>query len=100
MNGDGNRKKLSGRSKLKIVMEGLVNSTGIAEVCRANGVSTGQYYQWRDKLLSQAEEIYKRKKEDKSTRKEERLEIENRRLKEVIAEITSENLDLKKTLGV
>lgn len=98
MNGNGSNRKLRGREKLEVVIEGLVNSNGIAEICRARGISTGQYYQWKERLISKAEEIYKRKGKEK-TRHEEKLEEENRRLKEVIAEITTENLDLKKTLG-
>ena len=55
---------------------------------------------WRKQLLGSAEEVFGRKSKETSTnRAEERLRIENDRMKSVIAEITAENLDLKKTLS-
>ncbi len=99
MNGNGSQRKLGGREKLEIVFEGFVNENGIGEVCRKRGINTTQYYQWRDRLYKMAEEIYRRKGKDK-TKREEWLEERNRKLEGVIAEITAENLALKKTPGV
>lgn len=99
MEGSNGHRKLSGREKLEIVFEGMINENGVGEVCRRRGINTTQYYQWRDRLYKMAEEIYRRKGKEK-TKREEWLEQRNRRLEAVIAEITAENLALKKTPGV
>ena len=93
-----NRRKRTSREKLEIVLEGLASENGIAEVCRRHGIAATQFYLWKKQLLGSADRIFSRKRE-KVSRKEERLDEENARLKSVIAEITAENLDLKKTLG-
>ena len=92
------RKKWSSKEKLEIVLEGLASENGIAEMCRRRGINTTQFYLWKKQLLGSAARVFEAKKE-KGSRKEEKLASENERLKSVIAEITMENLDLKKTLG-
>lgn len=37
--------------KLSIVLEGLKESTNIAELCRRHGISQTSFYKWRDKFL-------------------------------------------------
>jgi hypothetical protein len=49
-------------------------------------------------VLGAAERIYERK-EQKPSAREQRLSTELTRAKDVIAEITAENLDLKKTFS-
>jgi transposase len=92
------RRARTAREKLEIVLEGLSSEKGIAEVCRRHGIAATQFYLWKKQLLGSADRVFGRKREKRS-RKEEKLGEENARLKSVIAEITAENLDLKKTLG-
>ena len=82
---------------MRIVLAGLQADTKVAELCRREGITANQYYQWRDRLLGSAGKIFDRKSSGVSP-EEERTESELRRLKDVIAEITAENLELKKTL--
>ena len=82
---------------MRIVFSGLQADTKVAELCRREGITANQYYQWRDRLLGSAGRIFDRKSSGVSC-EEERAESELCRLKEVIAEITAENLVLKKTL--
>lgn len=56
------------------------------------------YYTWKRILLGAAERVFE-KKESKVSAREERLSKELTRAKNVIAEITAENLDLKKTFS-
>ena len=84
--------------KLRVVIAGMDTSVNIAELCRREGIGVTQFYGWQKKLLSSAKEVFEDRSKKKS-RHEEKLEAENRRLKEVIAEITSENLELKKGLS-
>lgn len=92
------RMKRTPTDKLRVVVAGMDTSVNIAELCRREGIGVTQFYGWKKKLLSSAKEVFEDKSKKKS-RQEEKLEEENRRLKEVIAEITSENLDLKKGLS-
>ena len=96
-NGRGKRKQWSAAEKLRIVLSGLQADTKVAELCRREGITATQYYQWRDRLLGSAGKVFDRQSSGLSPQ-EERSERELRRLKDVIAEITAENLELKKTL--
>lgn len=39
------------KEKLSTVLEGLKESTNIAELCRRHGISQTSFYKWRDKFL-------------------------------------------------
>jgi len=84
------------RRKLEIVLEGLVSNTVVAEVCRQNGISITQYYTWKKQLFNGAEAIFQHRRKDSREQEIQRLQEELRRKDEVIAEITQENLTLKK----
>jgi transposase len=91
------RRSFTSRQRLEIVLEGLQEGASVAEVCRRNEISSTLYYRWRDQLFANADRLFERKASRPA--EVEVLESENQRLKDVIAEITSENLDLKKTPG-
>jgi len=93
-----NRKRWKSADKLRIVLTGMDTGVEISELCRREGVHPTQYYTWKKQLESNAGKVFEGSQE-KPSRREQRLEEENARLKGVIAEITSENLELKKTLS-
>ncbi len=82
--------------KLKIVLETLQSDRKLAEICRREGISPTQVYQWRRQLLASAEAVFGRRKHKGEDRQMAKLATENQRMKNVVAEITAENLDLKK----
>ncbi len=91
------RRTFTARQRLQIVLEGMQTDTTVADVCRRHEINSTMYYRWRDQLYENAERLF-----EKRGQGEERvtaLEQGNRRLKEVIAEITTENLDRKRTPG-
>ncbi len=94
---NGKRKTWSSAEKLRIVLAGLQSDTKISELCRREGITAAQYYQWRDRLMNAAGPIFDRKPSGLSS--EDPAEAELRRMKDVIAEITAENVELKKTLS-
>jgi len=94
--GNGRRKRRSAAEKLRIVLAGMEPGVEVSDLCRREGVNPTMYYQWKRQLLGAAERIYE-KKEGKASEREERLSRELTRAKDVIAEITAENLELKKT---
>ena len=98
MSGMNGRRKWTAAEKLRIVLAGMEAGTEVADLCRREGINPTQYYGWKKQLLGAANAIFDEKK-GKPSHKEQRLESEVERFKNVIAEITSENLDLKKTLS-
>ena len=93
------RRRWTADQKLKIVLETLQSDRKLAEICRREGISPTQVYQWRKQLLASAEAVFARRKHNGEDRRVAKLATENQRMKNVVAEITAENLDLKKTLS-
>jgi transposase len=91
------RRKRTAADKLRIVMSGMQKDVDVAELCRREGINPTQYYGWRKQLLSSASKVFDDRREKQSA-EEARKEAKVQRLERVIAEITAENLELKKTL--
>jgi transposase len=91
------RRKWLAAEKLRIVLAGMQPNVDVAELCRREGINPTQYYGWRKQLLSSAKEIFEDRRQ-KQPAGEVRKEAKIQRLERVIAEITSENLELKKGL--
>jgi transposase len=93
------RRTWTAGEKLRIVLTGLEGSVDISELCRREGINPTQYYGWKKQLQGAATKIFDRNHESKPSAKQQRLETDLRRAKDVIAEITAENLELKKGLS-
>jgi transposase len=93
------RRRRTAEEKLRIVLAGLDGSIQLSELCRREGINPTQYYGWKKQLLGAAGKIFDQG-QSKPSAKEERLAAELSRAKDVIAEITAENLDLQKGLSV
>src|SRR6266403_1988630 len=92
------RRKWTAAEKLRIVMAGIQKDVDIAELCRREGINPTQYYGWKKQLLSSATKVFD-ERDSKRGAAEEKKEAELRRMKDVVAEITAENLELKKGSG-
>jgi len=90
------RRRWTPDEKMRIVMEGLRDPAGIGTVCRRYGLPTSQWHEWHKRLVESAKDVFKRKSNGRSTVEEDEIRAANERMKSVIAEITSENLELKK----
>ena len=95
MSRDG-RRKWTAAEKLRIVMTGMQKEVDVADLCRREGINPTQFYGWRKQLLSSATRVFEDKRE-KHPQVEARHQAKVQRLERVIAEITAENLELKKT---
>ena len=98
MSKKGKRRRWTASEKLRIVLAGMESGVEVSELCRREGVNPTMYYGWKKKVLSSATKIFEEKSK-KGKAQQERCEKELSRMKEVIVEITAENLDLKKTLS-
>lgn len=99
MSANGKRRRRTAAEKLRIVLSGLDGTIEVSELCRREGISPTQYYGWKKQLLNSAAKVFESGEASKPSGREARLEAELTRAKNVIAEITAENLDLKKGLS-
>ncbi len=83
------RRKWDSKTKATVVLEGLKGKP-VAAICQDYQISQAQYYQWRDQLLSHAAKAFE---VEQQSQREQRLQQENARLKQVVGELT---LELKK----
>ncbi|QDU88968.1 Transposase [Pirellulimonas nuda] len=92
------RRRWTASEKLRIVVAGLDGSVETIELCHREGINPTQYYLWKKQLMGSAAKVFDAGAE-KPSAQQQRLETDLRRAKDVIAEITAENLDLKKGLS-
>ena len=92
------KRKWSAAEKLRIVLAGLDPNVSVSDLCRREGISANLFYLWKKQLLSSADKVFDAKA-GRPSASEEKKEAELARLKEVVVEITAENLDLKKGLS-
>jgi transposase len=84
------QRKWDSKTKAKVVLDGLKGKP-IAQICNEHQISQSLYYQWRDQFMSHIDQIFEIPKKGN---KEARLEMENRRLKAMIGDLT---IELKKS---
>ena len=85
------RRKWESSQKLKIVLEGLYGQIEIIKLCNKYQISQVIYYRWQEQLLQYGHEAFESKN---ITKREHRLQSENKRLKEIIGDLT---IELKKS---
>ena len=92
------RRRFSSEEKIRIVLEGLRGEQTIAELCRREGISSNLYYNWSKEFL----EAGKRRLMGNTTRQADSTEVthlrrQNNDLKHLVADLSLENVQLKKT---
>jgi len=99
---DKTRRQFTPEQKFKIVKEQMTTKTSVTEICKKYDINASSFYKWQDKFLKGALENFK-KSEDGPTkgelRKIEEQERKIRRQQAIIADLASENIELKKSLG-
>lgn len=79
------KKKYNEAEIIRVLQEASAGKS-IAEVCRANGVSEASFYKWRSRYGGMGSNELKRVKQ---------LELENRRLRKAVSDLTLDNQILK-----
>jgi transposase len=92
------RRKWSAKEKMRIVLTCMQPGVEVSEVCRREGINPNMYYNWKKRLLASASQVFEERPKKRNVERE-LAEQELSRMKDVIAEITAENLELKKTLS-
>ncbi len=93
------RRRFSAEEKIRIVLEGLRGEDSVAELCRREGIASNLYYRWSKEFLEAGKKRLNGDTVREATSDEVKvLRLENRELKEVVAEMTLKNRVLKKSL--
>jgi transposase len=93
-------RRFTAEQKLEILRETQQPGVTLSEVCRRHGLSPSVLYRWRAVAQSGSTVALKRDAQRKPRKDdaEQRYQSEIARLRAVVAEITAENLELKKKI--
>jgi transposase len=93
------RRKFSPEEKIRIVLEGFRGEVKISELCRREGIRPNVYYAWlKDFMEAGKARLQADTVRDATQAQVEALKRENERLKQLVAELSLQNLVLKKTV--
>ena len=93
------KRKFTAEDKIRIVMEGIRGDDPVTVVCRREGIHANIYYKWLKDFMEAGKSRLKGEDMRGATRAEvDALKDENSKLREVVADLSVENLTLKKSL--
>ena len=94
------RRKYSSEEKIRIILEGFRGESTIAELCRKEGISQAVYYKWsKDFMEAGKKRLNGDTLREANTTEVKELKDENQSLKELVAELSLRNRELKKNLN-
>jgi len=94
------RKAYSSEEKIRIIIEGIRGETTIAELCRKEGISQGNYYKWaKDFMEAGKRRLTGDTMREANTSEVQEIKRENSSLKELVAELLLEVRTLKKNVN-
>ncbi len=92
------RRKFPAEEKIRIVMEGIRAEVSVVELCRREGIHPTIYYKWlKDFLEAGKGRLRGDAKREATSDEVTQLRGENERLKQLVADLSLENLTLKKS---
>lgn len=95
------RKTYSSEEKIRIIIEGMRGETTIAELCRREGISQANYYKWsKDFMEAGKKRLQGDTLREASSSEVVELKSENKDLKELVANLSLDNMKLKKNEGL
>ncbi len=90
------RRKWTAEEKARIVMEVLTTSAPLSEICRKYNVQPTMVYKWKQEFIEGGSRALAG---DSASAREKKMEQENRKLKEIVADLTLAN-EIFKKVGV
>jgi transposase len=92
------RRKFPAEEKIRIVLEGIRGEVSVTELCRREGIHPTIYYKWLKDFLEAGKGRLRGDARREATSGEvQELRRENERLKLLVADLSLENLTLKKS---
>ncbi len=100
---DKTRRQYTSREKVDILREHLIEKTPVSQVCDKHGISPTMFYQWQKVFFENGTSAFERRRssgrETAEGKKLAKLEAKLQRKDEVMAELLTEHIMLKKSLG-
>lgn len=98
--GKGEHRRFTAEQKLEILREAEQPGVTVSAVCRRHALAPSVFYRWRAVADNGSEAALKRdaKRRPRKDEAEARQKAEIERWRAVVAEITAENLELKKKI--
>jgi len=99
---DRKRRRFSSEKKVEILREHLKNKVPISELCQKYGLHPNLFYRWEKELFEGGVDIFSGlcgKRNGKKPAVEQKLKAKVQQMQEVIAWLTQENIELKKSTG-
>lgn len=96
------RKQYTPEQKYKIIKEHFTQRLPVSEILKKHGISSANFYRWQDEFFAGALDRMKHGKQQATSAEIRQIDALNKqvsRYKTVIAEMSSEVVLLKKTLG-
>lgn len=103
------RKKRTSEEKLALLKRHLVKGEKISDICEEEGIAPSQFYDWQQTLFDNGAKALDRKGKNSTAQESKRvkelqseLDKTNARLSnkhEVLSELMSEHIQLKKSIG-
>ena len=91
------RKRYTAEEKIHIVMEGVRGEEPVSAICRREGIHSNMYYRWLKNFMEAGKQRLKGEETRGASRSEvKELKLDNQRLKELVADLSVENMVLKK----
>jgi transposase len=92
------RRRFPAEEKIRIVMEGIRAEVSIADLCRREGIHPTIYYKWLKEFMEAGKgRLRGDARREASSDEVTHLRGENERLKLLVADLSLENLTLKKS---
>jgi len=92
------RRQFPADEKIRIVMEGVRAEVSVAELCRREGIVPTVYYKWLKDFMEAGKARLRGDVQRQATTVEvKELQQENDRLKRLVAELSLDNMVLKKS---
>ena len=97
------KKKLTGKEKISLLRKHWVEKVPVSTVCEEGGLSPAHFYRLQQELFEKGAELLegtaKKQEVSRESEKIKRLESKLKEKDEVLAELMSEYVTLKKKLG-
>ena len=97
------RRQFSGQEKVKILREHLIDRVPVSQVCEKHQIQPTLFYQWQKTFFENGTAAFERQPSHPRVSLEQKkiiqLEAKLQRKDEVMAELMTEHIMLKKSLG-
>jgi transposase len=92
------RRRFPAEEKIRIVMEGIRAEVSVADLCRREGIYPAIYYKWlKDFMEAGKGRLRGYARREATSNEVQDLRQENERIKLLVADLSLENLTLKKS---